>query len=39
MGTKLGTKTKIRLSKNLGKPYLMVYRAIILRLGKQKLVL
>ena len=38
MGTKLGTKTKNRLSKNLGKPYLMLIRAIILRLGKQKLV-
>ena len=38
MGTKLGTKIKNRLSENHGKPYLMVYRAIILRLGKQKLV-
>ena len=39
MGTKLGTKMKNRLPENIGKPYLMVYRAIILRLGKQKLVL
>ena len=38
MGTKLGTKIKNRLSEIFGKPYLMVYRAIILRLGKQKLV-
>lgn len=38
MGTKLGTKTKNRLSEIFGKPYLMVYRAIILQLGKQKLV-
>lgn len=38
MGTKVGTKIKNRLSENLRKPYLMVYRAIILRLDKQKLV-
>lgn len=29
MGTKVGTKIKNRLSENFGKPYLMVYRAII----------
>lgn len=29
MGTKMGTKIKNRLPEILGKPYLMVYRAII----------
>ena len=38
MGTKMGTKTKKQALRKLGKPYLMLLRAIILRLGKQKLV-
>nr|DAY07458.1 MAG TPA: hypothetical protein [Caudoviricetes sp.] len=29
MGTKVGTKIKKRLSEKLGKPYLMLLRAII----------
>ena len=34
----MGTKTKKQALRKLGKPYLMLLRAIILRLGKQKLV-
>nr|DAN42600.1 MAG TPA: Type IV conjugative transfer system lipoprotein (TraV) [Caudoviricetes sp.] len=32
------SKQKNRLSEYIGKPYFMLFKAIILRLGKQKLV-
>ena len=38
MGISVGIKTKKEAFRKLGKPYLMLLRAIILRLGKQKLV-
>ena len=38
MGISVGIKTKKEALRKLGKPYLMLLRAIILRLGKQKLV-
>ena len=38
IGIRVGIKSKNRLSESIGKPYLMLLRAIILRLGKQKLV-